>query len=159
MSSIRNARHSDVEVLSTIVCSCYDGYAASDGYPKEVIAQKKALRGSVVCIQTLLENEAMFVYEDEGLIKGMVSVDKNEITKLFIDPHYHGQGIGKALFAHAVAFIRKNGYKDMFLGALVQSVVPFYKQMGMNIRQTRTIDSGPCIGMMVTILEKELIHE
>lgn len=98
----------------------------------------------------------MFVADDAGDIKGMVSVQDNEITKLYIDPHCQRKGIGKRLFAHAEAFLLSRGHQDMFLGAAADTPVPFYESMGMRITRTETISCGPCSGMKLVVLDKRL---
>ncbi len=154
MIKIRKATLKDAEKISRIVCECYDNFGQTDAYPSEVIRKLKEYRGSVESIRELITNEDVFIAYDDSCIKGMVSVKDNEITKLYIDPSNHKQGIGKQLFTYAESFIQRQGYRDMFLGVATQTPLPFYERMGMKIRQKRIIDRGPCIGMTSTIMEK-----
>ena len=39
---------------------------------------------------------------DDGIVKGFVRVNGDEIEKLFVEPSFHGQGIGGALMERAV---------------------------------------------------------
>ena len=151
---IRKATLKDAETVSQIVCLCYESFGQTDDYPNGVIIELKKSRGSAKCIRELITNEDVFVADDEARVKGMVSVKDNEITKLYIDPHYRRRGIGKQLFTHAESFIRSHGHQDMFLGAAVQTPLPFYERMGMQVTRKRTIDRGPCIGMTSIVLEK-----
>lgn len=154
MTKIRKATLRDAGDISRIVCLCYEGFGQTDGYPSNVIAELKETRGSAKCIRELIENEHVFVADDEGRIKGMVSIKDNEITKLYIDPHYQRKGIGKQLFTYAESFIRSHGYQDMFLGVVAQTPLPFYGRMGMRIARKRIVEWGPCVGMTVAIIEK-----
>ena len=154
MIRIREATRKDAETVSRIVCLCYEGFGQTDGFPGDVITELKKRRGSVECIRELITNEHVFVAADGSQIKGMVSIKDNEITKLFVDPHYHRQGIGKQLFTCAESFVREHGYRDMFLGAAVQTAVSFYERMGMTVTKRCKIDCGPCIGMTSIILGK-----
>ena len=156
VTHIRTATIDDAEAISRIVCRCYEGFAQTDGWPQQIIAELKVVRGSEDCIRQLVAREHAFVADDGGDIRGMVSVSENEITKLFVDPDHQRQGIGRQLFAHAESFIRGRGHRRMFLGAAVQTPIGFYQKMGMTIARTRIIDRGPCIGMTSTILEKAL---
>ena len=45
--------------------------------------------------------ERTFVYDD-GVVKGFVRVNGEEIEKLFVEPSFQGQGIGGALLEHAI---------------------------------------------------------
>jgi len=153
---IRGATLEDAEPVSRIVCLCYEGFGHTDGFPGDVIAELRECRGSAGCIWELITDEDVFVADDEGGVRGVVSVKTNEITKLFIDPSCQGQGIGRELFVRAESSIRDHGHQDMFLSAAVRTPLPFYERMGMRIARERTIDCGPCIGMMSTVLEKAL---
>lgn len=42
-----------------------------------------------------------FVYDD-GIIKGIIRVNKNEIEKLYVEPQFQSQGIGAELLRFAV---------------------------------------------------------
>ena len=150
----RKATLEDAETVSRIVSLCYEGFGQTDNWSKDVIIELKESRGSAKHIRELTTNEDMFVADDEDRIKGMVSIRDNEITKLYIDPHYQRKGIGKQLFIHAQSFIRSHGHQDMFLGAAAQTPIPFYERMGMRITRQCTIDCGPCIGMTSVVLEK-----
>jgi GNAT superfamily N-acetyltransferase len=153
---IREAKLEDAETVSEIVCLCYQGFGDTGDYPNEVIIELKRSRGSATCIRELIADEGVFVADDKGRIKGVVSVKDNEITKLFVHPNYQRRGIGKQLFAHAESFIRDHGHQDLFLGAAVRTALPFYERMGMRITRERTIDRGPCLGMTSIVLEKRL---
>jgi len=154
MLRIRDAAIEDAETISRIVCLCYEGFGRTDDYPDDVIRELKRRRGSVKCMGELIRDENVFVAEDNGQIRGMVSVRQNEITKLYVDPYFQGQGTGKMLFNRAESFIKSREYRKMFLGAAAKTPVSFYESMGMRITRKRTIDHGPCIGMTSIVLEK-----
>jgi len=153
---IRGATLEDAEPVSRIVCLCYEGFGRTDGFPGDVIAELRERRGSAECIRELISDEDVFVAEDEGGVRGVVSVKANEITRLFVDPSCRRRGIGRELFAHAESFMLGHGHREMFLFAAARTPLPFYERMGMRIARERTIDCGPCIGMMSTVLEKAL---
>ncbi|MEW6355858.1 MAG: GNAT family N-acetyltransferase [Planctomycetota bacterium] len=154
MIQVRAATVKDAEAISGIVCRCYEGFEQTDEWPHDVVTELKAVRGSADCIRELIAGERVFVVDDDGSVRGMVSIRKNEVTKLFVDPTHHRQGIGRRLFSHAESFIRDQGHRHMFLGAAVRTPIAYYEKMGMKIARTRVIDHGPCVGMISTILEK-----
>jgi ribosomal protein S18 acetylase RimI-like enzyme len=154
--SIRQATLDDAEAISRIVCLCYEGFGRTDDYAEDVIIELKKLRGSLECIREHIVNEEVFVADDDGCIRGMVSVKDNEITKLYVAPSCQRLGIGTQLFTYAERFVQTCGYRSMFLGVATEAALPFYEKMGMRIARQRTIDCGPCVGMTSWILEKVL---
>ena len=157
MIDIRAGRQADAERISAIVCRCYEGFGETGGWSSRVVAEVKQLRGAVECIRDLIRDESVFVAEARATILGIVSVKDNEITKLFVDPDHQRRGIGGRLFAHAESVVRNCGFSTLFLGAAVETPIPFYEKMGMRVVRRRTIDRGPCQGMASTILEKALL--
>ena len=151
---IRKAVSADAEKISGIVCSCYEDFERTEGYPHEVVVELKKIRGSVDCIRRLIDEEVVLVAADGRHVKGMVSIKNNEITKLYVEPQHQRQGIGKMLFSRAEVLIRGRGFMSMFLGAAGETMIPFYTGMGMRVSSRREIEHGPCTGMISTILEK-----
>ncbi len=45
---------------------------------------------------------AMYIFEEDGIIKGFLGVSEEEIDMLFVDSKYFGQGIGKQLLMYAI---------------------------------------------------------
>ena len=156
MIMIREATPEDAAPISRIICQCYEGFGKTDDWHDEIIVELKKCRGSTEHIREFSMNDSIFVAADECLVKGMVSIKDNEITKLYVDPHHQKQGIGRQLFNYAQTFIQAHGYDGMFVGTAARTAVPFYERMGMRVSRTRTIDCGPCIGMTSIILDKRL---
>jgi ribosomal protein S18 acetylase RimI-like enzyme len=155
----RKATLDDAEAIRRIVYLCYEGFGRTDDFPEDVIIGMKKRRGSPECIREHIVNEDVFVADDDGCIKGMISVKDNEITKLYVDPSCQRLGIGTQLFTYAEHFIQSRGYADMLLGTATPTALPFYERMGMRITRQRIIDCGPCVGMISWILEKTFSME
>jgi putative acetyltransferase len=60
-----------------------------------------------------IPNTETIVYEHGGTVIGFLSLMRDEVGAIFLDPHYHGQKIGKALMDHA-AGIRQRLELDVF---------------------------------------------
>jgi GNAT superfamily N-acetyltransferase len=156
MIEIRKATVQDGQDISRVVCQCYEGFQKSDDWPTSTVVELIKNRGSTDCIRNLIDAEQIFIAVDGNTVKGMISISTNEITKLYVDAKWHGTGIGRQLFRHAERFIQDTGHKSMFLGAAVESPVPFYRKMGMRVLERRLIDCGPCSGMTSIVLDKLL---
>jgi putative acetyltransferase len=82
-----------------------------------------------------------FVYEDNGIIKGFISIiDNSFIGALFIDKEYQNKGIGKKLIDFC-----KGKYSELKLCVYAQNnqAVGFYKNCGFVITsEQNNSDSG-----------------
>lgn len=46
--------------------------------------------------------KAMYIFEEDGILKGFLGVSDEEIDMLFVDPIYFGKSIGKQLLMYAI---------------------------------------------------------
>ncbi|RKN41647.1 GNAT family N-acetyltransferase [Streptomyces hoynatensis] len=73
------------------------------------------------------------VAERDGTVLGFVTVvgppPTGELAMLFVEPQAIGQGIGRALFTHAVAAAREAGFERLVFEADPHAE-PFYRAMG-----------------------------
>ena len=155
MIEIREATVKDAVAASRIVRLCYEGFGKTEGFDNKIIVELKKRRGTAEHIAEFITNENFFVADDEQILKGMISIKDNEISKLYVDPHHQKQGIGRQLFAHAEDFIQTHCYDAFFVATVSRSAVSFYERMGMKISRRCRIDCGPCIGMTSVILNKK----
>ncbi len=153
---IREANFSDVKRISEIVCFCYRNFEFTDDYSKALVEELIEKRGTNESIKYLIETESTFVISHNAEIVGMISLNQNEITKLYVQPNLQKQGIGTLLFRYAESFIKKNGFAELFLGAAASTAIPFYEKMGMQKAEIKKINCGPCKGKQTTILKKEI---
>ena len=101
MERIRTATENDAVRLAEIEVFCYrlhfypifrtDRYFFSELNVETVAAEYHADAQRV-------NNTAVY---DDGIVKGFVRVNGGEIEKLFVEPAFHGQGIGAALLRYA----------------------------------------------------------
>lgn len=79
-----------------------------------------------------------FVYDD-GIVRGFVQVEKDEIRKLYVDTFFQGRGIGAALVEYA---IREKNVR--YLWALEKNVraIRFYERHGFHVTGMRIPEEG-----------------
>lgn len=84
----------------------------------------------------ILDN--IWVYDD-GIVKGMIHIEREEIVELYVDYFFWKQGIGAKL----IEFAKKN-YNVGFLWALEKNVeaVRFYETHGFKLNGKRQLEEG-----------------
>ena len=77
-----------------------------------------------------------FVYDD-GVVKGIIRINGNEIEKLYIEPQFQSQGIGAQLLEYAV-----DTFQASFLWALEYNKrgISFYKRHGFELSGEKMIE-------------------
>ena len=71
--------------------------------------------------------DQLWVYDDNGIVKGFLWVDDKQIKKLFVEPVLQSQGVGAKLLEHAVSELGAT-----YLWALEKNTraIAFYKRHG-----------------------------
>lgn len=80
----------------------------------------------------------MLVYDD-GIVKGLIHIDGEEIVELYVDYFFQDQGIGSALIEYAKAH-----YPVNFLWAIEKNTdaIRFYEAHGFHLTETRKFEEG-----------------
>lgn len=83
--------------------------------------------------------DQLWVYDDNGIVKGFMWVDSQQIKKLFVEPVLQSQGIGSKLLTYAVTEL-----KATYLWALEKNTraIAFYKQHGFQTTEERMLEEG-----------------
>ena len=81
----------------------------------------------------------LWVYDDDGIIKGFMWIDSQQIKKLFVEPVLQSQGIGSKLLTYAVTEL-----KATYLWALETNTraIAFYKRHGFQTTEERMLEEG-----------------
>jgi GNAT superfamily N-acetyltransferase len=123
---IRIALPDDAVAIHELHTRSVRGLCARD-YPKEVI--EGWLLGRSPEGYKGIEKKEMYVFEENGAIRGFSHVIPTCIVALFVDPDHARKGVGRALFAHALELIRVGGAAPALFEATI-TAHPFYLKMG-----------------------------
>lgn len=82
--------------------------------------------------------ENMFVYDD-GIVKGLIHIEGNEIVELYVDHFFQGQGIGSALVEYA-----KKQFPITYLWVIEKNIdaIGFYEAHGFHLTSTKKLEEG-----------------
>ena len=88
-------------------------------------------------IETVITDN-MFVYDD-GIVKGLIHIEGNEIVELYVDYFFQGQGIGSALIEYA-----KEQFPITFLWTIEKNIdaIRFYETHGFHLTSTKMFEEG-----------------
>ena len=84
----------------------------------------------------ILDN--ILVYDD-GFVKGLIRIEKNEIVELYVDYFFQGQGIGSQLIEYA-----KENYPVDFLWVIEKNTdaIGFYEAHGFHLTDIKKDEQG-----------------
>ena len=79
------------------------------------------------------------VYDDGGIVKGLIRIEGNEIVELYVDYFFWNEGIGSALIEYA-----KDSHPVTFLWAIEKNVdaIRFYEKHGFHLTDTKKFEEG-----------------
>ena len=81
----------------------------------------------------------IWVYEAEGIVKGLIRIVDKEIVELYVEHFFQGQGIGAELIEFA-----KKEHDENCLWVLEKntSAIRFYQAHGFNVTDTKQLEEG-----------------
>ena len=81
----------------------------------------------------------LWVYDEDGIIKGFMWVDSQQIKKLFVEPVLQSRGIGAKLLEYAVSELGAS-----YLWALEKNTraIAFYKRNGFLVTDEKMFEEG-----------------
>ena len=80
--------------------------------------------------EVYLPKAETWVFEQDGVVVGFISLIGNEVGAIFVDSNYQGRGIGRALMDHARSirdFLELDVFKDNKVGR------EFYEKCGFHL--------------------------
>lgn len=121
---IRHPKESEALVLTKLILRS----KAYWGYSEEFL---KSVEKELTVTEHYLKNAVAFVAELDSKIVGIVglSLKKDELEFLFIEPDYIGKGLGKLLWNKFLSEIRSQGITS-FKILSDPGAEPFYQRMG-----------------------------
>ena len=83
--------------------------------------------------------DQLWVYDDEGIIKGFMWVDSQQIKKLFVEPVLQSKGIGSVLLIYATTELEAT-----YLWALEKNTraIAFYEKHGFQTTEEQMLEEG-----------------
>lgn len=133
---IRNFKNSDIEKIMDI-------WLKSSIKGHEFISKEYWENNYNTVKKVYIPMAETFVYENEGIIRGFISVINNEfIGALFVDINYQNKGIGKSLINYAM-----DKYKNLNLAVYKENekALEFYKKMGFKIISENINEDTNCV--------------
>lgn len=125
----------------------------SKDYPARVIDAMLSYYSKENIIK-LAEKKEVYVAIADGAVRGTVSLEGNSIHAVFVDPEYHGTGLGKSLMEYIEGIARDRGFQTTTLDASL-TAYPFYRRLGYtDIRNIESAEFGKAI-----VMEKKLDHK
>jgi putative acetyltransferase len=83
--------------------------------------------------------DSIRVYEDEGIVKGLIRIVGKEVVELYVEHFFQGQGIGAKLIEFA-----KKEYDVKFLWVLEKNTdaIRFYEAHGFHLTDNKKLEDG-----------------
>ncbi|MBD3219135.1 MAG: GNAT family N-acetyltransferase [candidate division Zixibacteria bacterium] len=132
MLSIRAMKKEDIDNVSELLCSSYRYLAQTENYSKSELDFLLTKRGSVETIERESQIQNYIVAFEGEILVGMAAIEGCEITKLYVHPEWHRNGIGRQLFNYCKNEIFQEGHKELKVIAIGESTLPFYIALGMH---------------------------
>lgn len=115
-----------------------------------------------VTINNDIQERNLYVFEDEGILKGMIVLNERQekeyadvawkhyngkqlvVHRLSVDPQFQGQGVARRLMHFAEGYARENGYSAIRLDTFSQNPITmnFYKSLKYDVAGTVNFRKG-----------------
>ena len=87
----------------------------------------------------------IWVYDD-GILKGLIHIEGNEIVELYVDYFFQKQGVGAALIEYA-----KQNYSVTYLWVIEKNVeaIQFYERHGFHVTNNKKLEEGTTVYLVM----------
>ena len=136
MKNIRKATMNDVSRIVEIVVfnyrlNFYPIFKDDDFYFNEI-----QVINLIDSYKEFISN--MWVYDD-GVVKGVIQIENQELRKIYVEPAIQGKSIGSVLLNYAI-----NECNVKYLWALEKNIraISFYKKHGFRVTEDKKFEEG-----------------
>ncbi len=150
--TIRRATTDDIPAIRAIALEAWPAAY----FPKILSAPQLAYMLDLLYSERVLleamsaKNQHFFLLEDEGVPTGFASCTPRfarstvtHLNKLYVLPKVKGQGVGKRLLEHVLAFSAEQGDRVIELNVNKRNeAIGFYERMGFSVIREEVIDIG-----------------
>ena len=124
---IRKFQDKDARKLSYLIKRALNEVNIKD-YPKSVIVRLSKYNTPSKLIERSRGRD-VYVVVDGDRILGTAGLENNYVFSVFVDPTYHGKGIGQMLMTHIERAAGKRGMDKLTLASSL-TAVGFYEKLG-----------------------------
>ena len=150
MMSVRQAQVGEAETLTALCVRLKAHWGYDDSFMRLSQASLTVSDADIASGRTL-------VAADDDRIVGVARVEPDgDLGMMVVDPPAMGRGAGGALFAAAIAVVRRLGARSMPILA-DPNAAPFYERMGARFVSHAPSDAIP--GRTLPLYEYDLTHE
>ena len=86
---------------------------------------------------SILDN--IWVYEEKGIVKGLIHIEDKEISELYVDYFFQGQGIGSKLIEFA---IKEHDVRSLWVLEKNTNAIRFYESHGYHVTDNKILEEG-----------------
>jgi len=124
---VRPALEADAPQVSQVILASLLTSNAQD-YPASVIERVQA-SFTTDSVRQLMQHRQMFVALVDGELRGTASLDGRAVRSVFVDPAYHGRGLGRQLMAAVEQAALDSGQTSLVVPSSV-TAEGFYARLG-----------------------------
>ncbi|RBJ84304.1 GNAT family N-acetyltransferase [Pseudomonas sp. MWU12-2534b] len=124
---VRPALEADAARVSQVILAALLTSNAQD-YPASVIERVQA-SFTTDSVRQLMQHRQMFVALVDGELRGTASLDGRAVRSVFVDPAYHGHGLGRQLMAAVEQAALDSGLTSLVVPSSV-TAEGFYARLG-----------------------------
>ncbi len=146
---IRSYVNGDARKISNVIRRCLKEVNSKD-YSKRTIANLYNFFTPSQIVRNS-KDRIIFVAAEGDKIIGTASLKGNTIYTVFVNPDFHGRGIGSKLMSKVEVVARQSGYRKLQVPSSITSV-EFYKKLGYKkVKTIRFLERGDTILMEKSI--------
>jgi N-acetylglutamate synthase-like GNAT family acetyltransferase len=124
---IRKFQDKDARKLSYLIRRALNEVNIKD-YPKSVVARLSKYNAPSKLIERSRRRD-IYVIVDDDRIRGTASLENNNVFSVFVDPTYHGKGMGQRLMKYVERAAKKRGIDRLRLNSSL-TALGFYEKLG-----------------------------